>query len=61
MSESEFNVWNLHRAAIEMSETEFIIFYKSLNSASLPKQLIDNFMSKTEFKRQKLVENIDGL
>jgi hypothetical protein len=61
VSERENNVWNLHRTVIEMSESEFAVFYHSLNSTSFPKQLIENFVSKTECKRQKLVENIDGL
>ncbi|HCD44631.1 MAG TPA: hypothetical protein DEQ64_13020 [Lachnoclostridium sp.] len=61
MSERENNVWDLHKTAIKMSESEFTVFYKSLNSVNLPKQLIDNFVSKTELKRQKLVDYIDGL
>lgn len=61
MGEREINVWDLHKTAIEMSESEFTVFYKSLNSINLPKQLIENFVSKTELKRQKLVDYIDGL
>jgi hypothetical protein len=61
VSESENNVWDLHKTAIEMSESELTVFYNSLNSVNLPKQLIENFVSKTELKRQKLVDYIDGL
>lgn len=61
MSEREINVWDFHKTAIEMSDGEFTAFCKSLNSLNLPKQLIDNFVSKTELKRQKLVDYIEGL